>query len=302
MKFSGLFLVAFLFLSVLATAQEKLPIIDMHLHALKVGPPFPKTEPVIGFVAPETSEKLSEETLDALERNNVVLALTSGPMVDSYSGGATEIMAGCGFMGLEPIDVLRQKLISGACKAISEFAPQYRGLRPDHPDLEPYFALAEELDLPVGIHMGLGPPGAAYMGLKDYRMMDSNPLYLEEVLIRHPNMRLFVSHAGWPMLDEMIGLLHAHPQVYVDIAILNWGLPKKEFYTYLERLVNAGFGERIMYGSDQMTWPQAIDKSIESIESAPFLSKKQMRDILYNNAARFLNLSEEEIARHHGKK
>ena len=204
-------------------------------------------------------------------------------------------------MGIEDVDTLRERVVSLGCKILAEFSPQYAGLRPDHPDLEPYFALAEELDLPVGIHMGLGPPGAAYKGMKDYRMMDSNPLYLEEVLIRHPNMRLFVSHAGWPMLDEMIGLLHAHPQVYVDIAVINWALPREEFYHYLRRLVEAGFGERIMYGSDQMQWPQAIDVAIEAIQSAPFLSEEQKRAMLYDNAAKFLRLSEEEMARHHGE-
>jgi len=53
-------------------------------------------------------------------------------------------------------------------------------------------------------------------------------------------------------------------------------------------------------GSDQMIWPDAIGKAIESIESAEFLSAAQQRDIFYNNAARFLRLSDEEIARHHG--
>ena len=43
-----------------------------------------------------------------------------------------------------------------------------------------------------------------------------------------------------------------------------------------------------------------IERSIAIIEEAPFLSDEQKRDILYNNAARFLRLSEEEIARHHG--
>jgi hypothetical protein len=42
-----------------------------------------------------------------------------------------------------------------------------------------------------------------------------------------------------------------------------------------------------------------IERSIAVIEEAPFLSEAQKRDILYNNAARFLRLSEEEIARHH---
>jgi hypothetical protein len=56
-----------------------------------------------------------------------------------------------------------------------------------------------------------------------------------------------------------------------------------------------------MFGSDQMVWPELIERSIEIIERAPFLSEEQKRDIFYNNAARFLRLSEQEIARHHGR-
>jgi hypothetical protein len=41
--------------------------------------------------------------------------------------------------------------------------------------------------------------------------------------------------------------------------------------------------------------------SIKAIESADFLSAEQKRDIFYNNAALFLRLSKNEIARHHGK-
>ena len=54
-----------------------------------------------------------------------------------------------------------------------------------------------------------------------------------------------------------------------------------------------------MFRSDQMIWPGAIEPSIKAIEDAPFLAEGQKRDILYNNATRFLRLSEEEIARHH---
>jgi hypothetical protein len=53
------------------------------------------------------------------------------------------------------------------------------------------------------------------------------------------------------------------------------------------------------FGSDQMIWPGIIEPSIEAIEQAPFLTQAQKRDIFYNNAARFLRLSKEEIARHH---
>lgn len=55
-----------------------------------------------------------------------------------------------------------------------------------------------------------------------------------------------------------------------------------------------------MFGSDQMVWPGTIERAITVIEEAPFLSEEQKRDILYNNAAQFLRLSDKEIARHHG--
>ena len=73
-----------------------------------------------------------------------------------------------------------------------------------------------------------------------------------------------------------------------------------EFYGHLQRLIEAGFGKRIMWGSDQMVWPWAIDVAIEAIEQAPFLSEEQKRDIFYNNAARFLRLSDTERTRHQG--
>jgi predicted TIM-barrel fold metal-dependent hydrolase len=57
-----------------------------------------------------------------------------------------------------------------------------------------------------------------------------------------------------------------------------------------------------MFGSDQMVWPDALEFAIESVETAAFLSPEQRRDILYDNAARFLRLDDEQIARHHGRR
>ena len=42
---------------------------------------------------------------------------------------------------------------------------------------------------------------------------------------------------------------------------------RAEFHAYLEALVRAGFGKRIMIGSDYMIWPEAIGIAIEGIES-----------------------------------
>lgn len=67
-------------------------------------------------------------------------------------------------------------------------------------------------------------------------------------------------------------------------------IPRTDFYDYLKRLIKAGLGKRLMFGSDQMRWPEMIGKGIEAIEEADFLTEEQKRDILYNNAVRFLQL------------
>ena len=82
------------------------------------------------------------------------------------------------------------------------------------------------------------------------RARNHHPLALEDVLVRHPRLRVYVMHAGYPMLDEMQALLYAHPQVYVDVAAIVWYMPREGFYRYLEALVDAGFAERVMFGSD----------------------------------------------------
>ena len=55
--------------------------------------------------------------------------------------------------------------------------------------------------------------------------------------------------------------------------------------------MRAGVGKRLMFGSDQVYWPETIGRAIEAIESADFLTDEQRRDIFYNNAARFLRLN-----------
>jgi uncharacterized protein len=70
-------------------------------------------------------------------------------------------------------------------------------------------------------------------------------------------------------------------------------LPRAAFYDYLQALVRAGLGKRVMFGSDQMRWPEKIGEAIEAIEQAPFLTEEQKRDILYHNAVRFLRLEQD---------
>jgi predicted TIM-barrel fold metal-dependent hydrolase len=54
--------------------------------------------------------------------------------------------------------------------------------------------------------------------------------------------------------------------------------------------VDAGFEDRVMFGTDQLIWPKLMAYSISIIQNTDYLTPQQKRDILYNNAARFLRM------------
>src|SRR5690606_4741574 len=121
---------------------------------------------------------------------------------------------------------VRHLVETGQLAVLGEVMNQFVGVAPGDSLFEPYLALAEAHDIPVGIHLGPGPSGAFYLGALGYRAQLARPLLLEEVLLRHPNLRVDVMHAGWPKLDEMMLMLHAHPQLYVDLGVISFALPR----------------------------------------------------------------------------
>jgi predicted TIM-barrel fold metal-dependent hydrolase len=281
-----------------APQQSARRIIDVHVHAYNdgsMGPNIPN--PVTGARAYATSEaEHREATFCALSRHNVVRAVVSNDWraVQRWKNqDPKRVIAGIGLDDPKEFDLdfLRKERAAGRLDVIGEFGPQYAGFAPDDPALEPVFALAEELDIPVAFHMHPGPPGAvANFGMKKMRVANGRPLLLEPVLVRHPKLRIYVMHAGYPYIDEMIAILYAYPQVYVDVGVIDWTRPRPEFHRYLQRLVEPGFGKRILFGSDQMVWVDAIGLAIDAVESAPFLSEEQKDDIFFNNAVRFFRL------------
>jgi predicted TIM-barrel fold metal-dependent hydrolase len=280
------------------TTQLRPPIIDVHMHAYAKDARWEQkvANPITGHAMTATNEQAHmRETLAEMKKYNIVKAVVSTQyeaVLRWRTAAPDNIIASYGFDDPSTVNLefLRKEHSAGRLLSIGEIGAQYAGLAPNDPRLEPIYSLAEELDIPLGIHIGLSKPGIAYDDSPKYRAALSNPMLLEEVLVRHQKLRLYVMHAGWPMLDQMIALMWAHPQVYVDVAVIDWALPRAEFHYYLRRLVEAGFGKRIMFGSDQMVWPDVIGRAIEGVESATFLSEEQKRDILYNNAVKFFRL------------
>lgn len=296
---------AFLIAGVELMAQAPDPIIDVHMHArtsavwTEAGTPsdmpcFPVgCEPYPTIVRSDAD--VMGLALEAMERNNIILAVVSDAALSRVFQWAEtrpgRFLAGAAVFNPASADtaLLRRELEAGRIQVMGEIGTQYRGYPPEDPANEPFFALAEEFDVPVLIHTE-GIAGGSATG--PFRIAHGHPERLQEILVRHPRMRLWLENAGYPFVDEVIALMHRYPQVYVDVSTITWIIPRAEFYRYLEILIGAGLGNRIMWGSDQMNWPGAIDRGLEAIHEAPFLSEEQRRDILYNNAVRFFQLEQ----------
>lgn len=269
--------------------RQRPPVIDVHRHA--------------------SSQAGLRPLLAEMDSLGITLALVSGPPTVAESWVAAEperLMAGvilpcpggrvpnggpqCFPDGGEfpSLEYLRAEFKSGRLHFLGEITTQYAGLGPADPKMEPYYALAEELDIPVAIHLALGPPGTPYGCCPNFRSALGHPLQLEDVLVKHPRLRIWVMHAGYPYLAEMKALMHVYPQIYIDVAAINvpFILARAEFHHYLQGLMRAGFGKRILFGSDF----SPIRTAVDAIDTAPFLSAEERRDILYNNAVQFLKL------------
>ena len=307
------------------------PIIDVHLHASSLqdfggGGPIctnkgrlifrawdPKepinfeslTECDSVVLSSETDEKLMLETLDMLQKHNIV-AITFGTFdrVKAWRKKSPQrIIPALSFTSSSSkdysIENFKEFHKSGDLEVFAENGAQYHGKKLSDDSYDEIWELAQELDIPVGVHLGEGPPGGAHLlgGIRPspYRVDIGTPFQLEDILIKYPKLRIYVMHFASPLVDEMIAMLYAHPQLYVDISQNNWGFPRAHFYSQLKRLINAGFEDRILWGSDQMAWPKTIEIAIETIQEAPFLTENQKKKIFYSNAVKFLRLKTENL-------
>lgn len=278
------------------------PVIDVHMHVS------------LGTESVESAMSFFKSQLGIMDSLNVRLAVVNGVpdvLFASYdlaqdriipsllfpceNGKAPNFGRSCFEDGAEypDIDWVRHAIESDSVQAFGELVPQYLGLEPADPSMMPYYALAEEKQLPVFIHMGPGPPFSAYdenplpVKSPNYNSRAGNPLLMEKVLLNHKSLRVAIMHGGWPMVDEMIFILYQHPNVYMDVGLLQTVVPREEYYHFLKRIVDAGFGDRILFGSDGN-----LEGGINAILEAEFLSSEEKNNILCKNAVNFLELDE----------
>lgn len=252
-------------------AGERPPIIDVHMHATA------SPGPVIA--------ELNDHHVIAVVLSSLTLERTQ-----DWAARDARFIPSLAFRDASiPVDKVRDLIRRRTVLALGELGFAYAGLRPDDPSLEPYFALAEELDVPVAIHMA----GGGLPDVPGFRVRLGDPLLLEEVLVRHPRLRVNLMHAGLPFLEGALAIMRRYPNVYADLAKISDAnaYPRAQFHEYLRSLMRADLGGRLMFGSDA-AGPGALGPSIDGITSATFLSDGQKRAIFCGNAARFFRLTE----------
>ncbi|MFV8328492.1 amidohydrolase family protein [Flavobacterium sp. ZS1P14] len=298
-KFLLVFLIQFLFSQNIFSQKRK--IIDVHFHTRSAGdygasiPPNPITGKLPNA---QSNDEIYNSNIALLRKYNVVKAICSGTLQinsDYIVKDPSRFISSLEYPDHQnnhlPDTITFKKLYEENKFAVfGELGLQYDGENLSESRFQPYLAICERLGIPVAIHTGIAAPKTPYTCCPNFRIESGRPLLIEPILNKYPKLKIQLMHMGFPFLEETKALMYVYPQVYVDISAIDWLVPKEEFYSYLKSLITAGFDNRIMYGSDQMIWEDAIPLSIKNIENAPFLNKTQKDNIFYNNAARFFNI------------
>ncbi len=290
----------------LATFMEDQPIIDMHFHITKG---YPDNEQYNTLNSDIDLAKL-QWVKDDHAKNNVVLALGGGNEKYAQLYAESDLFwAGLLFPCSKLVEqhqpcetefhsenALRDYYESGLFKSMGESVYNYYGIPSTDPRLDPYWKIAEEYAIPVGVHSDSGPPFVDKKERPNYSPEYANPEELKPVLEKYPNLKIYLMHYGGPYSDEAIELMHMYPQIYTEISAVSLFAPKIFWERNVKELFEQGLGDRLMFASDYFG---TVKENIEIIYSMDWLTEEEKRDIFYNNAARFLELTPEQIKAHH---
>jgi predicted TIM-barrel fold metal-dependent hydrolase len=139
----------------------------------------------------------------------------------------------------------------------------------------PLYAKAAELGVTFQTQVGHTGPL--------YPSETGRPIYIDEVALDFPELRIVCGHIGWPWTEEMIAVAWKHKNVWIDTSA---HVPKHyppEFVRFL-----ATFGkDKVCFATDYplLQWERVL-KEVGALE----LSPEVRRRFLHDNAVRAFNL------------
>lgn len=285
--------------------QSQTRIIDVHIHSY-TNSDFGEREPPSDYYGNKGSRDAEAHriaTFAAFKKFNIVKAVVSGSpeSMENWVAKDSNHHIIKGILMFAPTDYgmdsvkFEQMIKDKKIDVFGEIAPYYSGTTLSDSAWQPYLRICERYDIPVAVHTGGGDPGGTYSWSPKARLKLGDPYLIEEVLVKYPKLRIYLMHNGGEEWHEhALRLMAYYPNLYTDIAVMLWVEPntQRAVTEFLKNAKHAGYLNRVMFGSDQMKWPYAIQKSITFLKSLTFLTQKDKANILYNNAASFLRLKE----------
>jgi uncharacterized protein len=165
-----------------------------------------------------------------------------------------------------------------------KFHPTIQGFYPnDRMAYVLYEAIAEAGAIAL-FHTGQTGVGAGMRGGNGMRLKYSDPMYIDDVAVDFPDMRIVLAHPSFPWQEEALAVATHKPNVYIDLS----GWSPKYFPPILVRYANTLLREKVLFGSDwPMITPERWLADFEKIDIKP----ENRPLILKENAIRLLGLS-----------
>ena len=164
-----------------------------------------------------------------------------------------------------------------------KFHPTMQGFYPNDRNAYVLYEAIAEAGVPALFHTGQTGVGAGMRGGDGMRLKYSNPMYLDDVAVDFPDMKIILAHPSFPWQEEALSVATHKPNVYIDLS----GWSPKYFPPILVRYANSLLKEKVLFGSD---WP-AITPDRWLADFAKLDIKPEVRPlILKDNARRLLGI------------
>lgn len=141
----------------------------------------------------------------------------------------------------------------------------------------PIFTKCCELGVPVLTQVGHTAPTLP--------SEPGRPIYLDQVALHFPELKIVGCHIGWPWTEEMVAIAWKHPNVYIDTSA---HLPKYYPPALLQFLKTWG-QDKVLFASDYPLLP--FDRCIRQVDELG-LTPEVKRKFLRENAMRVFSLDE----------
>ena len=165
-----------------------------------------------------------------------------------------------------------------------KFHPTVQGFDPSDEARFPLYEALQEAGVVALFHTGQTGIGAGLPGGRGLLLGLSNPILLDPVAARFPDLQIIMAHPSVPWQDEALSVATHKHNTWIDLS----GWSPKYFPESLVRAANSYLKRRVLFGSDfPLLTP---DRWMTDAETAGSFKPEVMPGILKDNAARLLGL------------